>query len=133
MPLRIYCRVAAIAFIPFTVYPSVVKIVEHRLAHDWAHGVLHLISAAIGIYAGLFARGTTLAALYTWTIGVVYASLGVGGWFIDGLLLSPGRRGLPSSAARKCSAASWSKPACSNMLPSRRWARQKPGESSRRA
>jgi Domain of unknown function (DUF4383) len=87
MALRIYCRVAAIAFILFTAYPSVVKIAEHRLAHDWAHGVLHLVSAAIGVYAGWFARTTTLAALYTWTIGVVYTVLGVGGWFIDGLLL----------------------------------------------
>lgn len=87
MVLRFYCRVAAVVFLLFTVYPLITKLLEHRLAHDWAHGVLHLISAAIGIYAGWFARSTILAALYTWTIAIVYTGLGIVGWFIDGLFL----------------------------------------------
>jgi len=85
--LRVYCRIAAVVFLLFTLYPLVTKVLEHRLAHDWAHGVLHLVSAAIGIYAGWFAKSNTLAALYTWTIAIVYTALGVGGWFIDGLFL----------------------------------------------
>ena len=87
MVLRVYCRIAAVVFLLFTLYPLVTKVLEHRLAHDWAHGVLHLVSAAIGIYAGWFAKSNTLAALYTWTIAIVYTALGVGGWFIDGLFL----------------------------------------------
>jgi hypothetical protein len=87
MVLRVYCRIAAVVFLLFTVYPLITKVLEHRLAHDWAHGLLHLISAAIGIYAGWFAKSHTLAALYTWTIAIVYTALGMGGWFIDGLLL----------------------------------------------
>jgi len=74
-------------FLLFTLYPLITKVLEQRLAHDWAHGLLHLISAAIGIYAGWFARSDTLAALYTWTIAIVYTTLGIGGWFIDGLFL----------------------------------------------
>jgi hypothetical protein len=85
--LRVYCRVAAVVFLLFTVYPLITKLLEHRLHHDWAHGVLHLISAAIGIYAGWFAKSHLLAALYTWTIAIVYTALGIGGWFIDGLFL----------------------------------------------
>jgi len=86
--LRVYCRIAAVVFLLFTLYPLITKLLEHRLAHDWAHVVLHLISAAIGIYAGWFAKSDTLAALYTWTIAIVYTAAGVGGWFIDGLFLS---------------------------------------------
>lgn len=88
MVLRIYCRVAAVVFLLFTIYPFVTKILEHRLAHDWAHNVLHLISAVIGIYVGWFAKGDTLAAIFTWTVAITYGVLGVVGWFIDGLLLS---------------------------------------------
>ncbi len=87
MVLRVYCRVAAVVFLLFTIYPLITKVLEHRLAHDWAHGVLHLISAAIGIYAGWFAKSDVLATIYTWTIAVVYSVLGVVGWFIDGLFL----------------------------------------------
>jgi len=85
--LRVYCRVAAVVFLLFTIYPLITKVLEHRLAHDWAHGLLHLTSAAIGIYAGWFAKSHVLAAIYTWTIAVVYTILGVVGWFIDGLFL----------------------------------------------
>ena len=87
MVLRVYCRTAAVVFLLFTVYPLITKVLEHRLAHDWAHGLLHLGSAAIGIYAGWFAESHLVAAIYTWTIAIVYTALGIGGWFIDGLFL----------------------------------------------
>lgn len=87
MVLRVYCRVAAVVFLLFTIYPLITKVLEQRLAHDWAHGLLHLISAAIGIYAGWFAKSDVLAAIYTWIIAIGYTALGVGGWFIDGLFL----------------------------------------------
>jgi hypothetical protein len=85
---RIYCRVAAVVFLLFTAYPMVMKVLEHRLAHDWAHGVLHLVSAVIGVYAGWVAQSPSPAAFYTWTIAVVYTGLGIAGWFIDGLFLA---------------------------------------------
>jgi hypothetical protein len=85
--LRVYCRVAAVVFLLFTIYPLITKLLDQRLAHDWVHGLLHLASAAIGIYAGWFAKSHLIAALYTWTIAIVYTALGVCGWFIDGLFL----------------------------------------------
>jgi len=85
--LRIYCRVAAVVFLLFTIYPMITKILEHRLHHDWAHGVLHLVSAAVAIYAGWFAKSNTLAVLFTWAVAIFYTALGVFGWFIDGLFL----------------------------------------------
>lgn len=87
MVLRVYCRVAAVVFLLFTIYPLITKLLDQRLAHDWAHGLLHLVSAPIAIYAGWFAKSHLIAALYTWTIAIVYTALGVGGWFIEGLFL----------------------------------------------
>ncbi|GIH06285.1 hypothetical protein Rhe02_43520 [Rhizocola hellebori] len=87
MPYRRFCRIATMVFLLFTVYPLAVKLVEHRLAHDWLHSMLHLGSAALAGYAGWLARSLTPAILYTWFIGVFYTALGVVGWFIDGLLL----------------------------------------------
>jgi len=88
MGYRWYCRVAAVVFLAFTVYPTVVKLIEHRLVHDWAHGVLHLGSAMIAGYAGWQARSDTPAVMFTWFIAVLYTPLGVVGWFIDGLSLT---------------------------------------------
>jgi hypothetical protein len=85
---RTYCRVATVVFLLFTVYPVITKLAEHRLAHDWAHGALHLGSALVAAYAGWFARSDTLARLFTWAVALTYGVLGVVGWFIDGLLLS---------------------------------------------
>jgi len=78
---------ATVVFLLFTVYPMVVKVVEHRLTHDWVHGVLHLGSAGFAAYAGWLARSLTPAIVYTWAVGIFYTALGVAGWFIDGFLL----------------------------------------------
>jgi hypothetical protein len=88
MGYRIYCRAATVVFVLFTAYPLVGKVMEDRLAHDWAHSALHLVSACAGAYAGWIATSTTPAKLYTWAVGVGYLILGIVGWFIDGLLLS---------------------------------------------
>jgi hypothetical protein len=68
---RLYCRVATVVFLLFTVFPVVTKIVQHRLAGDWAHGALHLGSAVIAAYAGWFARSGVPAAWFTWAIVTV--------------------------------------------------------------
>lgn len=88
MPYRAYCRVAAVVFTLFTVYPVITKLLDGRLAHDWTHSALHLISALFAGYAGWLARSDVPARVFTWGVGVVYLALGVYGWFTDGLLLS---------------------------------------------
>ncbi|MEU8079217.1 hypothetical protein AB0B31_27695 [Catellatospora citrea] len=88
MLTRMYCRIAAVVFFLFTAYPLVVKLAEHRLAHDWAHVVLHLSSMLAAGYAGWLAATDLPARLFTWAVGVGYTLLGTVGWFIDGLLLT---------------------------------------------
>ncbi|GAA1816155.1 hypothetical protein GCM10009682_41350 [Luedemannella flava] len=85
---RNYCRAAAVAFGLYTAYPVVVKIAEDRLAHDWAHSALHLLSALFAAYAGWLAATELPAKLFTWGIGALYGVLGIVGWFIDGLFLT---------------------------------------------
>lgn len=84
---RLFCRIAAVVFVVFTAYPVVTKLIEHRLAHDWAHSTLHLASAMVAGYAGWFARSSTPAVVFTWAVAAIYGVLGVVGWFIDGLFL----------------------------------------------
>ncbi len=60
---------------------------QGRLADDWLHSVLHFGSGLVGAYAGWSARDLTRARVFTWGVGVLYLTLGVGGWFTDGVLL----------------------------------------------
>jgi hypothetical protein len=85
MAYRLYCRIAAGVFALFTVYPVATKLLDGRLAHDWAHSVLHLFSAVAATYAGWLARSVVPAVLFTWGVGTVYLLLGAFGWFTDGL------------------------------------------------
>jgi hypothetical protein len=84
---RLYCRIAAVAFVIFFVYPVMTKLLQGRLAEDWLHSVLHLCSALLGAYAGWYAPNVAPAKLFTWAIGLLYFALGVYGWFTPGLLL----------------------------------------------
>ncbi len=84
---RLYCRIAAAAFVFFFVYPMTTKLLQGRLAEDWLHSVLHLCSALLGAYAGWYAPNVAPAKLFTWAIGLLYFALGVYGWFTPGLLL----------------------------------------------
>ncbi len=84
---RLYCRIAAAAFVIFFVYPVMTKLLQGRLAEDWLHSVLHLCSALLGAYAGWYAPNVAPAKLFTWAIGLLYFALGVYGWFTPGLLL----------------------------------------------
>ena len=63
------------------------KHLQGRLAHDWAHSVLHLGSALLAAYAGWRASSPAPARAVTWAIGVGYFALGCYGWFTPGLLL----------------------------------------------
>lgn len=85
---RLYCRIAAIAFMIITVYASAVNAVRHHQGHDWFHNVLHLMSAVCAAYAGWVAVGIVPARLFTWGIGLLYFVLGTYGWFTPGLLMN---------------------------------------------
>src|SRR5688500_12386158 len=84
---RLYARTATFLFAGFTVYPVFTKVIEHRLAHDWAHSALHLVSGLVALYAGWLATDALAARLFTWAIAVTYGILGVVGWFIPGLFM----------------------------------------------
>ena len=84
---RSFCRAAAVVFVGITAYTLVTKWLGGRLAGDWMHSVLHLVSAAVAAYAGWGTRRSAPAVLFTGFLGLVYLGLGVFGWFIDGLLL----------------------------------------------
>jgi hypothetical protein len=84
---RRYCKTAAVAFALVTLYTVPTKFMQGRLAHDWAHSVLHLCSALLAAYAGWRARSPAPARAFTWAIGVGYFALGCYGWFTRGLLL----------------------------------------------
>lgn len=58
-----------------------------RLAGDWLHTVLHLLSAAAAIHVGWLSRSTTPARVFTLAVALVYPLLGLVGWFTQGLLL----------------------------------------------
>jgi hypothetical protein len=81
-----YCRIAAVVFAVFTIYPVVTKALDHRLAHDWAHSALHLVSALVAAYAAWFGP-PVVARLFVAAIAIGYTALGVFGWFTDGLFL----------------------------------------------
>jgi hypothetical protein len=83
---RRYCRIAAVVFLVFTVYPIFTKLAGHRLAHDWAHSVLHFASALLAAYAGWLAPAW-VARAFALGVTVLYGILGVAGWFIDGFFL----------------------------------------------
>jgi hypothetical protein len=84
---RLYCRIAAAAFVVFFVYPVTTKLLQGWLVEDWLHSVLHLCSALLGAYAGWYAPNAAPAKLFTWAIGLLYFALGVYGWSTPGLLL----------------------------------------------
>ena len=87
MDFRRFCRIATIVFAVFTLYPIGTKLASGHLAHDWAHSALHAASAGLAGYAGWLASSATPARFYTWFIAVCYGVLGLGAWFVDGLLL----------------------------------------------
>ena len=84
---RTYARVAAAAFFLVAVYTLAVKLPAGEFDGDWLHTVLHLASGAVAVYVGWIARGAAGASAFTLALAVVYGALGLGGWFVDGLLM----------------------------------------------
>jgi uncharacterized membrane protein len=69
------------------VYTLVAKGATGQLADDWSHTALHVASAAAAASAGWVFAGVAAAKVFTCGLLVVYGALGIGGWFVDGLLL----------------------------------------------
>ena len=84
---RGFARIAAVVFLINTLYPLITKAFDDRLAGDWAHTLLHFLSAAAAAYVGWFASSEAPARVFVWALLVGYLALGVGGWFIEGLFL----------------------------------------------
>ena len=86
-PVRTFSRVAAFVFAAYTIYPLVTKLLQDRLAEDWAHTALHALSSLAAAYAGWLSVSDAPARLYTWAIAISYGALGIVGWFTPGLFL----------------------------------------------
>ena len=84
---RTFARVAAAAFFLVAVYTLAVKVPTGEFDRDWLHTVLHLVSGAVAVYVGWMATGAGGARAFTLGLAVVYGALGLGGWFVNGLLL----------------------------------------------
>ncbi len=84
---RLYSRAAAVAFVLVAVYTVALKAPSGELSDDWAHTVLHVATGIVAAFAGWGARSALPARAFAAAIAVGYGALGVGGWFIDGLLL----------------------------------------------
>ncbi len=81
---RRYAQVAAAAFLLVAGYTVIAKLPQGRLAGDWLHSGLHLLSAAAAVYAGWRSRSPRPARLFTLAVALVYAPLGVVGGFTPG-------------------------------------------------
>jgi len=86
--VKLYCRIATIVFAINTIFSVSVKAYQQRLADDWLHSLLHLLSALFGVYAGWRATSALPAKAFTWGIGMLYLGLGLYGWFTPGLFLN---------------------------------------------
>ena len=97
-PFRLYARAAAGAFALVAVYTLVVKLPGGELARDWLHTALHVVTACVAVYVGWIAERATPAKAFTATLALAYGTLGVFGWFIDGLFMGSAFR-VPLQAA----------------------------------
>lgn len=84
---RTFVKVVAALFVLNTIYPTVVKGIEGRLAGDWLHGVLHLVTAVIAAYVGWRASDQRAPGMFALGLGLAYPALGVHGLLRPGLFL----------------------------------------------
>jgi hypothetical protein len=83
----LYCRIATAVFMTNTIFPIGLKLYQDRLAHDWMHSFLHLVTALVAAYAAWGTTRVLPAKLFTWGIGATYLTLGIYGWFVPGMFL----------------------------------------------
>jgi len=85
---RAFCKFATAVFVLNVVYSIPTKLIQERLAEDWLHSVLHLLSAVFAAYAAWYAPSNLPARAYTWGIGFLYGGLLVYGVLTPGLFLN---------------------------------------------
>ena len=95
---RVYARGAAAAFALVVLYTLVAKLPGGELARDWTHTALHVVTGCAGVYAGWITDRATPAKAFTATLALAYGTLGLFGWFIDGLFMGSAFR-IPLQAA----------------------------------
>ena len=88
---RMYAKITGIALAAVALLGIVLNAVNQPnllganfLAFDWTHNILHVVLAAVALYVG-FAGTPNICNLYAKVFGIVYAGLGVAGFFWTGL------------------------------------------------
>lgn len=61
---------------------------ESFLAFDWTHNILHVVLAAVALYVGFGNVSAAMTTMYAKVFGIVYAGLGVAGFFWTGFSTS---------------------------------------------
>lgn len=91
---RMYARITGIALAAVALLGIILNAVDMAdllgadfLAFDWTHNILHVVLAAAALYVG-FAAPANLCNLYAKVFGVVYAALGVVGFFWTGISMT---------------------------------------------
>ncbi len=85
---RAFCIFATAVFSLNVAYSIPTKLIQGRLAEDWLHSVLHLLSALFAAYAVWSTSRNVSARTYTWGIGFLYLGLLVFGLLTPGLFLN---------------------------------------------
>jgi hypothetical protein len=90
---RLYAKITGIALAAVALLGIVLNAIDANpsnmlgadfLAFDWTHNILHVVLAAAALYVG-FAAPANLCGLYAKVFGIVYALLGVTGFFWTGI------------------------------------------------
>jgi hypothetical protein len=97
-PYIIYCRFIGVAFLLVSGYTVWVKLPSGRLATDWLHTAIHVVTGAAALYLGWRQVDGQGALVLTWSVVLSYGMLGIVGWFVDGLAMGTSFR-IPLMAA----------------------------------
>ena len=95
---RSYARGAAVVFLLVALYTLLAKVPSGQFARDWMHTALHVGTGSLAVYAGWIADRVTPAIAFTAGLALAYGTLGLFGWFRDGLLMDSALR-IPLGAA----------------------------------
>jgi hypothetical protein len=84
---RSYARLAAAAFALVVLYTLAVKVPGGELARDWTHTALHVVTGCVAAYVGWIPERATPAKALTGALALGYGTLGLFGWFTEGVLM----------------------------------------------
>lgn len=88
---RLYAKITGIALAAVALLGIVLNAIgtedllgANFLAFDWTHNIVHVVLAAVALYVGFMAPAN-ICNLYAKVFGIVYAGLGVTGFFWTGI------------------------------------------------